>query len=147
MERADQVATQTSRWERILLTTAVSSEGRRSHQARRNVRGDGLIGYAITRLNASPQLLLVLLTGAILLLLLPFDAQRRFDPFEPIVVFALAFGIMFVLRPLVMLMEHTIVYERPTGVTAVSDGSPNGVLAAAGAAAFVCAYALPLGKR
>ena len=31
--------------------------------------------------------------------------QRRFDPFEPIVVFALAWGVMFVVRPIAIVVR------------------------------------------
>lgn len=67
---------------------------------------------------------------------------RRFDIFEPIVVFAVAFGVMFVVRPLSMLINDDTLYfgldVRGTLPLAV-------LLALAGAVAFVVAYELPLG--
>ena len=44
--------------------------------------------------------------------------QRRFDPFEPIVVFALAWGVMFVVRPIaIVVRDDTIFYGVDIGST------------------------------
>ena len=46
-------------------------------------------------------------------------AQRRFDPFEPTVLFALAWGVMFVVRPLAMIAQSNYSYVRPTRTIAI----------------------------
>jgi hypothetical protein len=94
---------------------------------------------------------LALLAGVTLVVLAPLVtrlARRRFDPFEPIVLFAAAYGAMFVLRPIAMLVNDDFEYVRPTATLPVLDAFPT-LLAAAflGAAAFVVAYSLPLGRR
>lgn len=106
-------------------------------------------GFGVSRVDASRDaLVLVAIAAALFIPIVIRLVQRRFDPFEPIVIFALAFGVMFVVRPLVMLAEGDFVYERPTRTIAVSDTfSEMTILAAAGTAAFLCAYALPLGRR
>ena len=56
--------------------------------------------------SVSPSSMLVVALGIVLALPLVARAvQRRFDPFEPIVVFALAYGVMFVARPASMLVH------------------------------------------
>jgi hypothetical protein len=55
---------------------------------------------------------------------------------------------MFLVRPLAMLAEGNFVYERSSRTISVSDTfSEMIVLATVGAAAFIGAYALPLGRR
>jgi hypothetical protein len=74
--------------------------------------------------------------------------QRRFDPFEPIVLFALAYGVMFVVRPAAMLVDHHLAYDGPLVRTDVSGTfSKMLVLALVGAVAFVAAYETPAGRR
>jgi hypothetical protein len=106
-------------------------------------------GFAVSLLNVSRDGLVLAAMGATLLAPIVIRVlQRRFDPFEPIVIFAVAFGAMFLVRPLAMLAQGNFVYERSSQTISVSDTfSEMLVLAAAGAAAFVGAYALPLGKR
>jgi hypothetical protein len=106
-------------------------------------------GFAASRLSAGRDALVVTVIGALLVLpILIRIAQRRFDPFEPIVVFAIAFGAMFVLRPAAMLIEDDFVYARSSRTIPIRETfSEMAMLAAAGAAAFVGAYALPLGAR
>lgn len=93
-----------------------------------------------------------LLIGALLFtLLLPIAgriATRCFDPFEPIVLFVVAYGAMFVVRPGAMLLREDFLYTRPTRTIDISDTfTETQVLALAGAIAFVLAYRLPLARR
>lgn len=105
----------------------------------------GGAGFALTRVNPSQDALVLVAIGAALLTPIVVRLiQRRFDPFEPIVIFAVAFGVMFVIRPFAMMAEERFAY----GTIAVRDTfSEMTVLAAAGAAAFIGAYALPVGGR
>jgi hypothetical protein len=74
--------------------------------------------------------------------------RRRFDPFEPIVLFALAYGVMFVVRPAAMLVDHHLAYDGPRTSTDVSGTfSKMLVLALVGAVAFVVAYETSIGRR
>jgi hypothetical protein len=74
--------------------------------------------------------------------------RRRFDVFEPIVVFAVAYGVMFVSRPAWMVAHDKLVWNGPRSVTDVSSGFTKMlVLALAGAVAFVLAYESPVGPR
>jgi hypothetical protein len=88
----------------------------------------------------------ILSVGVAVALALPLMERvrtRRFDIFEPIVVFSVAFGVMFAVRPLSMLIKDDTVYfgldVRRTLPVAV-------LLALAGAVAFVVAYEFPLGR-
>ena len=65
--------------------------------------------------------------------------ERRFDPFEPIVIFALAYGVMFVARPAAMLVTGDLSY---CGVDIRSTIPRMLVLALTGGVAFVCGYEL-----
>jgi hypothetical protein len=74
--------------------------------------------------------------------------RRRFDPFEPVVLFALAYGVMFVLRPAAMILRDERVYEGPRATLDVSAGFTEMlVLALLGATAFVVGYESGLGRR
>jgi hypothetical protein len=65
--------------------------------------------------------------------------QRRFDPFEPIVVFALAWGVMFVVRPLAMVIREDFVFY---GVDIGPKLDTSVLLGLVGAVAFVVGYEL-----
>ncbi|HET6761305.1 MAG TPA: O-antigen polymerase [Gemmatimonadaceae bacterium] len=106
-------------------------------------------GLGVSRLNLSRDGLVLGAIGALLVMPIVIRfLQRRFDPFEPIVIFVVAFGAMFFIRPLAMLAEGSFVYERSSRTISVQDTfSEMMVLAAAGAAAFIGAYALPHGRR
>src|SRR5947207_8655729 len=74
--------------------------------------------------------------------------RGRFDPFEPIVLFVLAYGVMFVARPAAMLADHHLAYDGPRTSTDVSATFTKMlVLALLGAVAFVAAYETSLGRR
>jgi hypothetical protein len=74
--------------------------------------------------------------------------QHRFDPFEPIVLFAVAYGVMFVVRPAAMLATHHLAYDGPRSSTDVSGTFTKMLfLAFLGAVAFTAAYETPLGAR
>src|SRR5262249_35386891 len=74
--------------------------------------------------------------------------KRTFDPFEPIVVFAVAWLLMFVVRPAAELWRGEPLYVRPTQIIHLY-GSFTVALACAllGALAFVAAYESDLGRR
>lgn len=99
-------------------------------------------GWVLGRSELSTASLLVL--GIALVLGAPIAvriARRTFDPFEPIILFAAAFGVMFVLRPFAMLQAHDLVYRGP-GVTINVDGSFTRMclLGLVGALAFVIGH-------
>jgi len=88
----------------------------------------------------------VLIGGIALALALPITwrvAGRRFDPFEPIVLFVLAYGTMFVARPATMLVNHEFVFwdldTRPELSRAL-------LIALVGAVGFVAAYETAVGS-
>jgi hypothetical protein len=75
-------------------------------------------------------------------------ARNRFDPFEPIIVGVLAYGVMFVVRPASMIVSNHLAYDGPRRSTSVvSTFSEMLVLALLGALAFVLGYELSLGRR
>jgi hypothetical protein len=88
----------------------------------------------------SPSAILVLGLG--LVLALPVASRvvlRRFDPFEPIVLFAVAYGAMFVARPAAMLVNGELSF----GGVDLRDTFPTVTgLALAGGVAFLVAYEL-----
>jgi hypothetical protein len=88
----------------------------------------------------------IFVVGLGVVLALPLVARgvrRQFDPFEPIVIFALAWGVMFIARPAVMLVHGRLswfgVDLRPTLPLAL-------FLAFSGGVAFVCGYELGVGR-
>ena len=89
----------------------------------------------------------ILIVGVGAVLALPLAARlsrRRFDPFEPIVIFALAWCVMFVVRPAAILIRHdTDFYGVDIGPTL--DRAE--LLGLAGAVAFVVGHELSLGRR
>jgi hypothetical protein len=88
-----------------------------------------------------------LLAGCAVVLALPLAWRvwsRRFDPFEPIVLFALAWGAMFVARPAAMLVEGETSFW---GVDVIPTLPRALALALLGAVAFIVAYELPATRR
>jgi hypothetical protein len=92
---------------------------------------------------------LLLVTAIAVTLLAPVGrriAHRRFDPFEPLTIFALAYGIMFVIRPSSMIIRHHLAFDGPRGALDVSGTfSEMLLLALLGAAAFVLGYEARVG--
>lgn len=94
------------------------------------------------------QAVLVAAIGVVVLAPLAWRAARhRFDPFEPIVIFAVAYGVMFVVRPAAMIIRderlffgtrHTIDVSNTTGAMLF--------LGLVGAVAFVIGYELVVGR-
>ena len=106
-------------------------------------------GGLITVIPAStePDLLLTVAIATTLLApVLLRMVRRRFDPFEPTTLFALAWGVMFVLRPIVMITQHDYVYSRPTRAIDVSSTlTETLIFGLLGAVFFVIGYAIPAG--
>ena len=67
---------------------------------------------------------------------------RRFDPFEPVAVFAVAWGVMFAVRPAAMLIRGDTVFF---GVDISGTLDTAVLLALVGAVAFVVGYELRIG--
>jgi hypothetical protein len=87
----------------------------------------------------------IFVVGLGIVLVLPLvirGLRRTFDPFEPIVVFALAYGVMFVARPASMLAHGDLSYY---GVDIRRTLPLALLLALAGGVAFVCGYELRAG--
>jgi hypothetical protein len=82
-----------------------------------------------------------LVAGLAVVLALPLAWRaltRSFDPFEPVVLFAVAYGVMFVARPTVMLIEGDLSY----GVDVRETFPAAMALAFAGGVAFLVGYHL-----
>jgi glycosyltransferase involved in cell wall biosynthesis len=95
------------------------------------------------------QLVLVGLTATILIAPLVWKgARRRLDIFEPIVIFTAAYGVMFVVRPLDMILRGDFVFQAPLSVLDVrSTFTRMLVVALLGALGFVVGYLSPAGAR
>src|SRR5919108_3333228 len=106
-----------------------------------------MIGLVATAL-AVDALLVALIAIVLLAPLVARIARGRFDPFEPIVVFAVAYGVMFVVRPTAMLSDDSLVYEGPRAALDVS-GTFTEMLTFAllGALGFVAGYETFFGAR
>jgi hypothetical protein len=87
----------------------------------------------------------ILALGVAITVALPLLLRRgRFDPFEPIAIFALAWSVMFVVRPIaIVVRDDTIFYGVDIGAT-LDEAVFFGLL---GAVAFVVGYESPLGVR
>jgi len=85
--------------------------------------------------------------GVLIALVLPVArriAQGRFDPFEPTAIFALAWGVMFVVRPIaIVIRDDTAFY----GVDIEPTLDEAVLLGLVGAVAFVIGYHAPFGAR
>jgi hypothetical protein len=89
----------------------------------------------------------ILISGLGLVLLLPIVwrvVRRRFDPFEPIVLFVAAYGVVFVVRPAAMLVDGELSFA---GVDLSPTLALMALLALVGAAGFVSGYELGLASR
>jgi hypothetical protein len=87
----------------------------------------------------------ILAIGVAITVALPLVSRRgRFDPFEPVAIFALAWGVMFVVRPIaIVIRDDTNFYGVDIGAT-LDEAVFLGLL---GAVAFVVGYQRPLGAR
>jgi O-antigen polysaccharide polymerase Wzy len=92
---------------------------------------------------------LVCSIGVILLIPLVWRAMNAaFDPFEPLVFFAAAYGVMFVGRPLTMIIDGDYSYEAPLSTLNVEpEFTKMLTLALLGALSFLIGYSLSWGKR
>jgi O-antigen polysaccharide polymerase Wzy len=90
------------------------------------------------------QAVLVCAIGAVVLAPLVWRASRhRFDLFEPIVIFAVAYGVMFVVRPAAMIIRDERFFFGTRHTIDVSDTTGAMLfLALVGAVAFVIGYEL-----
>lgn len=73
--------------------------------------------------------------------------QGRFDPFEPTVIFAIAYGAMFVARPAVMIADHDYALAQVSSIDLQPAFDRMLILALLGAVCFVVGYAMPFGKQ
>jgi len=89
-----------------------------------------------------PDVVLVCAIGATLLVPIVWRVRHGvFDPFEPLVIFAAAYAVMFVLRPMAMILAGDYSYEAPLSVTDVGPGFRRMlILALLGTAGFVVGY-------
>ena len=87
---------------------------------------------------------LVAAIAAVLLVPIAYRVRRRrFDPFEPIVLFAAAYGVMFVIRPTAMLARDAVSYTGPRTTFDVSATFTEMLgISLLGAVSFVAAYEL-----
>jgi hypothetical protein len=97
----------------------------------------------------SVDVLLVAAIGVTILVPLILRVARgQFDPFEPYVLFVLAYGVMFVVRPTAMLATDSLVYVGPVRDLDVSHTFTEMlVVALLGAVAFVVGYTVPVGRK
>jgi hypothetical protein len=89
----------------------------------------------------------ILIVGVGVILALPLALRvhaRRFDPFEPIVIFALAWGVMFVVRPAAILIRGDTDFYKVDIGPMLDRAVLLGLLAAV---AFVLGYEARLGSR
>jgi hypothetical protein len=94
------------------------------------------------------QTVLVVAIGVVVLTPVAWRVVRgRFDPFEPIVIFAAAYGVMFVLRPAAMIVRDERFFFGTLHTIDVSDTFGAMLfLALFGALAFVIGYELGIGR-
>jgi hypothetical protein len=89
--------------------------------------------------------ILVAGVGVVLTLALALrPLQRRFDPFDPIVIFSLAWGVMFVVRPAAILIRGDTDFY---GVDIGSTLDRAVLLGLLGAVGFIVGYHLRVGRR
>ena len=108
----------------------------------------GLGGAIAERAYPSNEILLVAIGVVVLLPLIHRAVVRRFDPFEPIVPFALAWGAMFVVYPASRVAQDDLNYYGLFQTVSLGGTFPEmltqGLL---GAAAFLAAYHTRIGGR
>jgi O-antigen/teichoic acid export membrane protein len=144
----------TSRWSPTQQARGISSTKRQKyvHIASRfagvlcislAISGAGILAAAWS---PSTDEVLIALTAAVLVagLVVKRSATGRLDIFEPLTLFVLAWGVMFVARPIAMLASHEftiLTYDISSGFTEML------VLALVGALAFVIAYLSGIGGK
>lgn len=108
-----------------------------------------IAGLVISKLSPSFTVILLVFMGMVLALPIIVRAmQKRFDPFEPIVAFSLAYGILFLLRPIAVYLAGNYLVERPTRIIDVQDTFDLMlVIALIGAISFFAGYAIPWGSH
>jgi hypothetical protein len=94
------------------------------------------------------QTVLVVAIGVVVLAPVAWRAVHgRFDPFEPIVIFAAAYGVMFVFRPAAMIIRDERFFVGTLNTVDVSDTFGAMLfLALIGALAFIIGYELGIGR-
>jgi hypothetical protein len=108
-------------------------------------------GASVALLVWSASVEVALLAGIAVVIVTPIAfriRKRQLDVFEPIVVFAVAYGVMFVLRPSFMLLADDVADHRATAPYDLSDTFAEMLLVAlVGAVAFVAGYLAPAASR
>jgi hypothetical protein len=107
------------------------------------------LGVAISDVFVSKESLILVTIALILLVpILRRIVRRQFDVFEPIVLFGISYGVMFIVRPAAMLFTDDLMYKRPSQTIDISSAFTEMLaIALLGAVAFVFAYSLPVGRR
>ncbi len=101
-------------------------------------------GWLVSSFDMSGRQLIVLVTAlAVLGLILPRLIQRRYDPFEPISVFAFSMSIFLIMRPVAMLTANDFEWRGYNVMSMFEKGMLVGLL---GVVAFLVGYYLPVGK-
>ena len=106
------------------------------------------LGFWSAQQDPGTSALLVLAIGIVVILPIGVRlVQGRFDPFEPTVIFALAYATMFVLRPATMIANNEYSLAQVSSVDLYPAFNRMLILALLGAVSFVAGYGLPVGKR
>jgi hypothetical protein len=85
--------------------------------------------------------LVMAIAGVLILPIARRVRRKRFDPFEPIVLFAMAYGVMFVVRPAAMLVKGDLYHMGPRTILDVSGTFTEMLgIALLGAVSFVGGY-------
>lgn len=105
-------------------------------------------GVLIVRMNPRTNLVLLLAISVVLLApLIMRIISRNLDPFEPIVVFAAAYGIVFVVRPLFIVLTDEYIIDRWfQRIDLRSSYTAMIVIALVGAVSFMVGYESRLGR-
>lgn len=109
------------------------------------------IGMGILVPFVQPRIDAVLLLALGAVLVFPILKRIRkgvFDPFEPIVIFSLAYGVIFLARPIAILTSGNFIHSRPTRDIDFRDTFTVVLwMGLIGAGSFMLGYALPLGRQ
>lgn len=107
-----------------------------------------LLGATIGLASPSvPAILITAIAGCLLGPLLARIVRGRFDPFEPLVVFCVAWGAMFVLRPLAMLSENNFTFDYSPSLDLHQTFNKMLLLALLGAISFMVGYYSSAGSK